>query len=103
MRIEVSHQLDLADSIERMQALTAYWREKYAVESRWTKAVSSLAGSFLGTTFQATLSVRQRSVVVEGPDPGILLRRLAIAYVSGKLNEYLCPEMSVATLFALGR
>jgi hypothetical protein len=66
MRIEVSHGLDLADSIGRMQALTASLREKYAVESRWTKAVSSLAGTFLEMTFQATLSVEQRRVVVEG-------------------------------------
>jgi hypothetical protein len=77
-----------------MQALTAYWREKYAVASRWTKAVSTLAGSFLGTSFQATISVEQCRVVVEGPDPGILLRRQSIAYVTRKLDEYLRPEMS---------
>jgi len=94
MRIEVSHQLELAASIDRMQALTAYWGEKYAVESRWTNAGSTLAGSFLGTTFRATISVEQCSVVVEGPDPGILFRRQAIAYVTRKLDEYLRPEMS---------
>jgi hypothetical protein len=72
MRIEVSHRLDLADSIGRM----------------------CLAGTFLGMTFQATLSVEQRRVVVDGPDPGILLRRQAIAYVTRKLDEYLRPESS---------
>jgi hypothetical protein len=89
MKIEVSHQLDLDEVIDRMQSLTAYWQEKYDIESRWTKTVSNLAGSFLGRTFKATLSVEPQMVALEGPDPGILLRRQAISYVTRKLDEYL--------------
>jgi hypothetical protein len=66
MRIEVSHQLDLPDVIDQMQSLTAYWEKKYAVECRWIDTVSNLAGSFLGRTFQATLSVEQQKVALEG-------------------------------------
>jgi hypothetical protein len=94
VRIEVSHQLDLDEVIARMQSLTAYWREKYDIESRWARTVSNLAGSFLGRTFKATLSVEPQMVALEGPDPSIFLRRQAISYVTRKLYEYLRTETS---------
>ncbi len=96
MKIEVSHQLDLDEVVDRMQSLTAYWRERYDIESRWTDTVSNLAGSFLGRTFHATLSVEQRMVSLEGPDPGLVLRRQAISYVTRKLDEYLRPRLELA-------
>jgi hypothetical protein len=90
----VSHQLDLPEVIDRMKSLTAYWRDKYGIETRWTESVSNLAGSFLGRGFQATLSVERGAVVLEGPEPGILLRSQAVAYVTRKLGEYLQPPTS---------
>ena len=92
MKIEVVHALDLNEAIARMRTLTEYWRRKYTVESRWTKAVSRLAGSVLGMTFEATLSVEKGKIVFEGTDPGMLLRRQLIGYVTRKVDEYLVSE-----------
>jgi len=94
MKIEVLHALDLDEAIARMRTLTEYWQRKYTVESRWTKAVSNLAGSVLGVAFEATLSVDKRRIVFEGPDPGILLRRQVIGYLTCKVDEYLVSEVA---------
>ena len=95
MKIEVVHALDLNDAIARMRTLTEYWERKYTVESRWTKTVSNLAGSFLGMAFEATIFVDRRKVVLEGPDPGILLRGQVVSYVTRKVDEYLRPGVAV--------
>jgi len=92
MKFEMPHELSHGEAKERMMALTGYWRRKYAVESRWTKDVARMSGTFLGVTFEATLAVSARNVVIDGPDPGFLLRSQAIGYLTRKLDEYLAAK-----------
>ena len=96
MKVEMPHELELAEAMRRMQALTGYWRKKYAVESRWTKNVARMSGSFLGVTFDATLAVDPHAVVIDGPDPGVLLRSQAVGYLMRKLDQYLAAAAPAA-------
>lgn len=92
MKVEMPHELSVEEARDRMKDLTAYWRRKYAVESRWRNDVARMSGSFLGVTFEATLAVATRTVIVDGPDPGVLLRGQAIHYLTRKLHHYLGPR-----------
>jgi hypothetical protein len=92
MKVEMPHEFSVEEARHRMKDLTAYWRKKYAVESRWTKDVARMSGSFLGITFEATLAVAAHTVIVDGPDPGALLRGQAIGYLTRKLHQYLAPN-----------
>jgi len=92
MKFEMPHGLAHAEAKERMKALTGYWRMKYAVESRWAKDVARMSGSVLGVAFEATLAVSARTIVIDGPDPGFLLRSQVTGYLQRKLDEYLAPE-----------
>ncbi len=91
VKIEVSHELKTAEAVKRVKALAEYWQSKYGIESRWTKGAAHLRGTVLGSSMEATIAVGPRSVVAEGPDPGILLRGPAASYVKGKLDSYLRP------------
>jgi hypothetical protein len=97
MKFEMPHELSHGEAMQRMKALTAYWRKKYAVESRWTRDVARMSGSVLGVTFEATLAVSARTVVIDGPDPGFLLRNQVTGYLTRKLDQYLAPEPVPAT------
>jgi len=101
MKFEMPHQLSHGEAKERMKALTGYWRKKYAVETRWTKDVARMSGSFLGVTFDATLAVGPRSIVIDGPDPGLLLRSQAVGYLHRKLDQYLAPAVAAGVDKAL--
>src|SRR5882757_8378616 len=92
MKFEMPHELSHGEASERMKSLTGYWRKKYAVESRWTKDVARMSGSILGVAFEATLAVSARTIVIDGPDPGFLLRNQVIGYLTRKLDQYLAPE-----------
>jgi putative polyhydroxyalkanoic acid system protein len=96
MKIEVPHELDLAEATARIKSLVAYWREKYAVEPRWKRRTVRLSGRFLGAPVEATLAVGATAVVFEGPDPGVLLRTQAAAYVTRKIGSYLGAEPPAA-------
>jgi hypothetical protein len=91
MKLEMPHQLSVEEARDRMKDLTAYWRKKYAVESRWKNDVARMSGSFLGVAFEATLAVATHTVIVDGPDPGALLRNQATRYLTRKLRYYLTP------------
>jgi putative polyhydroxyalkanoic acid system protein len=92
MKVEMPHELSVEEARDRMKDLTAYWRRKYAVESRWRDDVARMSGSFLGVTFEATLAVAAHTVIVDGPDPGALLRGQATDYLTRKLHHYLAPR-----------
>ena len=92
MKVEMPHELPIDEARGRMKNLTTYWRRKYAVESRWTDDVARMSGSFLGITFEATLAIAAHTVILDGPDPGVLLRTQAIRYVNRKLQHYLTPR-----------
>ena len=92
MKVEMPHEFSVDEARHRMKDLTTYWRKKYAVESRWTNDVARMSGSFLGITFEATLAVATHTVIVDGSDPGALLRGQAVGYVTRKLHQYLAAE-----------
>jgi hypothetical protein len=92
MKVEMPHELSVEEARDRMKDLTVYWGKKYAVGSRWKNDVARMSGSFLGVTFEATLAVATHTVIVDGPDPGVLLRTQAISYLTRKLHQYLVPR-----------
>lgn len=98
MRIEVAHELEVGEVHARLRELAAYWQQKYGFEPLWTRDAADLAGSFMGLRFAARLTIAERLVVVEGPEPGFLLRRRVTEYVVRKLGEYLDPQTPLEAL-----
>ena len=100
MKLDIPHELKLADAKARLKELGEYWKKKYGVKPTWTKDAGSVKGSIMGFSFDATFTVKKDMVSLEGPDPNFLVRKKVIAYLEHKMNEYLDAENSLEDLEA---
>lgn len=100
MKMEIPHELKLADAKARIKELGEYWKAKYGVKPSWNKDGGAVKGSIMGFSFDATFDVKKDKVTLEGPDPNFLVRKKVLAYLEHKLNEYLDPENSIEDLEA---
>jgi hypothetical protein len=100
MRIVVSHSLTVEDAQARMDALLGHWQRKYGIRAEWTGPVAAVTGSVLGFKVKARLELAGAKVVLDGPDPGFLVRKRVSTYLDEKLRFYLAPERTIAELRA---
>lgn len=98
MKLEIPHELKLADAKARMKELGEYWKKKYGVKPSWTKDSGNVKGSIMGFSFDASVDVKKDKVTLEGPDPNFLVRKKVMAYLEHKLTEYLDGENSLEEL-----
>jgi len=98
MSLEVSHSLDQDEALERMKALGDYWKNKYGATVDWSGNTGHAKVKYMMVKIDAEMDVRDGQVVVEGTDPGRLLRKKAIGYLRGKVEDYLDASKSVDDL-----
>ena len=98
MKLEIPHELKLADAKARMKELGDYWAKKYGVKPSWAKDTGKVKGSIMGFSFDATLEIAKDKVSLEGPDPNFLVRKKVVGYLEHKLQEYLDPDNSLDDL-----
>ena len=100
MKMEIPHELKLAEAKARMKELGEYWKAKYGVKPAWTKDSGNVKGSIMGFSFDATLIIAKDKVTLEGPDPNFLVKKKVLGYLEHKLNEYLDGDNSLEDLEA---
>jgi hypothetical protein len=98
MKLEIPHELKLADAKARMKSLGEYWETKYGVKPTWTKEGGKVVGSIMGFKFDAELTIAKDQVTLEGPEPNFLVRKKVIGYLEHKLTEYLDSEVTLKEL-----
>src|SRR5689334_12424832 len=98
IKFEVPHTLSRDEAKKRIEALGGYWSKKYGVNVQWTGDGASFAGKAMGVSFDANLTVQDKSVSGEAVDPGFLLRGQATKYLQKKFADYLDPKKSLDDL-----
>jgi hypothetical protein len=98
MKIELPHTFSQEEAVNRIRALTDYWK-KYNVQTDWQENVAHICGEVREVKFEGDLQVDgQRltgAVEVKG---NLIVRKLGEAYVMRKFNEYLNPNQSQEAL-----
>ncbi|MBN1947635.1 MAG: polyhydroxyalkanoic acid system family protein [Bradymonadales bacterium] len=98
VNMEVAHALPLDDALARMRALTDYFQNKYGAIVAWDGAKGSIKVRQLMIDFQYDFVVDDRKVLLEGTDPGFLLRKTAYDYLDQKMKRYLDPANPLDSL-----
>ncbi len=89
MKFDVPHTLSAEDAKKRVEALLAYWKSKYGVNSTWNGDKATMNGKVMGITIEATMHVGAGKIAGEGKDPGMLFRGQATKYITHKFGQYL--------------
>jgi hypothetical protein len=99
MRVEHAHSLALGPARERVKALGDYLNNKHKIGVRWTDDDHAIiSGKYVMFSFEGKITLEEGKVVLEGPDPGMLLRGKAKDYLERKLKMYLDPATPVESL-----
>jgi hypothetical protein len=87
-------------ALERLTALTDYWRRKHGLTCSWTGSDCHIHGKSMGVKFDARVSVAGGRVRAD-VEAGFLAEKLGgRKYVEGKLDDYLDPARSLDELRA---
>lgn len=99
MEIEHKHGFTHDEAKARVRALADYLQNKHGMNIAW-KADDSfhLTGKYTVVSLDVTVQVHPSTVQVTGPDPGLLLRGPAKAYIARKVSEYLSPSAPLDAL-----
>ena len=95
MKIEYPHTLGLDDARVRLTALGDLLKARFGVGFAWDGDQARVTGKYLVVTIEGTLTLRPGLVVFEAKDPGLLWRGKAKNYITGKLEKYLDPAISM--------
>lgn len=99
IRIDHPHGLPHDQARERLKALGDYLDHKHKIAVRWADDDhATIGGKYLMFSFEGKITLEQGRVVLEGPDPGMMLRSKAKEYLGGKLAKYLDPATPVDKL-----
>ena len=98
MRVEVPHNMPLADAKLRMEALGDYLQNRHGIKVVWNGNSASANGRYLVVGIEGTMTVSEKMVDFEGKDPGFLWRGKAKDYLAGKLKSYLDTATPVEQL-----
>jgi putative polyhydroxyalkanoate system protein len=89
MEIEHKHSFAHDEAKARAKALADYLQNKHGMSVVWSGDDSfRLTGKYTVVGIDASVKVLADKVHVTGPDPGMLWRGPAKAYIAKKLNQY---------------
>lgn len=91
LSLTVDHALGVEEALLRMKALGEYYQNRHDGSAHWENETGQLTIKYLFLSIDAVVTVHGDRVVLEGPDPGMLLRNKARAYLAEKITSYLDP------------
>ncbi len=98
MQIDYPHQLGRDEARARLELLGAYLQNRHGIQVTWNGDRAAFKGRYLVVKFSGELTYGDDIVQFRGEDPGMLWRKRAVAYITGKLNRYLDPAVPVEQL-----
>lgn len=98
MVIDYDHSLSKDEARTRLQALGDYLRNRHGIDVTWNGDKAAFKGKYLVVKFSGELTFGDRTVHFRGEDPGMLWRKRAIKYLTGKLDTYLNPRTPLTEL-----
>jgi Putative polyhydroxyalkanoic acid system protein (PHA_gran_rgn) len=100
LKFEVPNAVSLDDAKKRVEALLAYWKRKYNVNSTWDGLSATMQGKAVGVSIDGALTVLADKISGEAKDPGMLLRGQAQKYLTRKFAEYLNPDKTLEQILS---
>ncbi|MDB4988313.1 MAG: hypothetical protein JWN04_3491 [Myxococcaceae bacterium] len=99
MEIEHKHSFGHDEAKARAKALAEYLQNRHGMKVDWKGDDSfRLSGKYMVVGIDATVQVLPDKIHVVGPDPGMLWRSPAKAYIQKKLNQYMDPADALESL-----
>ena len=98
MQIDYEHKLSKEDARARLEALGDYLRNRHGIAVTWDGDSAAFKGRYLVVKVSGQLTFGDSSVHFRGEDPGMLWRKRAIKYLTGKLDRYLNPSTPIDEL-----
>jgi len=98
MTLEVAHTFSREDARARIEALGDYFANKYNVDVGWSGDRANIKAKYMMLKVDGHIDILDDNVVLEGPDPGRLLRNKATDYLRKKLLKYLDPATALDDL-----
>lgn len=95
-KIKLKHTFDKNEALERLQALTDYWKTK-GINAEWNGFTGKLDGKVKGFEFSGELIIED-SEVLASVKANLIARKVGRTYVTGKLEHYLDPKNSLDSL-----
>jgi hypothetical protein len=91
-------QLSKEEARERLEALGDYLGNRHNIRPTWDGDVATIRGKYMVVKIEGKLELKDGMVHFSGRDPGMLWRKKAVKYLTGKLDKYLDPKTPVASL-----
>jgi len=98
MQIDYPHKLGRDEARARLELLSAYLHNRHGIQVTWNGDRAAFKGKYLVVKFSGELTFGDDLVQFRGEDPGMLWRKRAVAYITGKLNRYLDPAVPLEQL-----
>lgn len=98
MKFDYNYKLSKEDARERLEALSDYLGNRHNLRPTWAGDIATIRGKYLVVNIEGQLELRDGVVSFSGKDPGMLWRKKAVKYLTGKLDKYLDPSTPVASL-----
>lgn len=96
MEIEHKHPFAHDEAKARARALADYLQNKHGMKIDWTGDDGfTLRGKYTVVNIDVTVKILPDKVHVVGPDPGMLWRSPAKAYIAKKLDQYMSPAAAL--------
>lgn len=99
--MEILHKHPFAhdEAKARAKALADYLQNRHGMTIEWASDEAfRLRGKYMVVGIDASVKVLADKIEVTGPDPGMLWRSPAKAYIAKKLGQYMDPSAPVASL-----
>ena len=98
LTFSVPHRYSRGEALARIAALGDYFTNKHDAVVTWRGDAVDIVARYMLVPIEATTTVTDTAVSVDGKDPGFLLRGRALAYLQGKVEMYLDPGTSLDQL-----
>lgn len=98
LEFTLAHSYDADELRARLQALSDYFLNKYNATVTWTDSTCRIVATYMMIPIDLEATLLPTRVDVVGRDPGMLLRKRALAYMRQKTTRYLDPSTPLEAL-----
>jgi hypothetical protein len=99
LEIQHKHAFAHEEAKARARALADYLQNRHGMTVEWASDDAfRLRGKYMVVGIEASVKVLADKIEVTGPDPGMLWRSPAKAYIAKKLTQYMDPAAVLGSL-----
>ncbi|MCA9671875.1 MAG: polyhydroxyalkanoic acid system family protein [Myxococcales bacterium] len=98
MKADYPHSFSAEEALQRIQALTDYWSNRYGVKIGWSGSTANVEGKVKGVSFKGTVRVDETSITADIKVNFLAEKLGGKSYVDRKIKSYLDSGVPVDEL-----